>query len=83
MENLNYLPFDMSFDLSSLIAGLLFGIVGYGIFGHARKRKNVPVTLVGVCLMIYPYFVEGAFLNWLIGFLFCGVAFYFWKANEA
>lgn len=82
MENFANMPLDLSFDTSSLIAGLFFGIIGYWIYKQGRKKTNLPVTLSGVGLMIYPYFVEGALYNWLIGFLFCGAAYYFWESRE-
>lgn len=82
-ENLANLPLNLSFDIPSLIAGLLFGIVGYWMYKQGRKKINRTVTLTEVGLMIYPYFVDGAFLNWLIGFLLCGVAYHFWNSHDA
>jgi nicotinamide riboside transporter PnuC len=79
MEELNNLPFDLSFDISSLIAGLIFGVIGYWLYKQGRKNSNIPIVCSGVGLMVYPYFVNGALWNWLIGFVLCGFAYLNWE----
>lgn len=69
-----------NFSISSLIAGLLFGIIGWWLFKEARKRTNNYNVVIGVVLMIYPYFVTQAFLVWATGALLCWAAYYFWDA---
>ncbi len=69
----------MSFDVSSIIASIIFGIIGLWVFRHAKKTANLKNILVGIALMAYPYFVRGAVKNWGIGILLCAVAYYFWN----
>lgn len=79
MEELNNLPLDLSFDVPSLIAGLVFGIVGLYVFRRGKKESSMRLVMLGLALMIYPYFVEGATLNWLVGFLLSGASYYYWN----
>ena len=64
--------------MSSIIAGILFGIVGLIIFRHGRRNINNRNVFLGLLLMIYPYFVSNAWLNWGVGFLICAVIYYYW-----
>lgn len=68
----------MHFDISSLIAGFVFGVVGWWMFKQGRKKENKKVIGISVALMAYPYFIEGAIKNWGLGFLLCFIAYYFW-----
>lgn len=79
MEELNNLPLDLSFDVPSLIAGLVFGIVGLYVFRRGKKESSMRLVMLGLALMIYPYFVEGATLNWLVGFLLSGASYCYWN----
>ena len=78
MEELNNLPLDLSFDVPSLIAGLIFGIVGLYVFRRGRKESSMRLVMLGLALMIYPYFVDGAAMNWIVGFVLTGVSYYYW-----
>jgi len=40
-----------------LIAAGLFSIVGMAAFVYGRRQRLLVPTLVGLALMIYPYFV--------------------------
>jgi multisubunit Na+/H+ antiporter MnhE subunit len=79
MEELNNLPLDLSFDVPSLIAGLVFGIVGLYVFRRGKKESSMRLVMLGLALMIYPYFVDGATLNWVVGFLLSGASYYYWN----
>lgn len=79
MEQLASIPLDFSLDISSLIAGLVFGSIGFWVYRQGRKKENRPLILSGVAMMIYPYFIQGALWNWVVGFFLCGSAYYCWE----
>lgn len=54
-------------DSATLLWGLLFGSVGIGYFVYGRRQSNTLVRYVGLCLMVFPYFVEGTVLMVLVG----------------
>jgi glucose uptake protein GlcU len=67
-----------SFDIPSLIASLIYGIIGLWIFRRAKKMANLKNILVGIALMVYPYFVSGPVKTWGVGAVLCAIAYYYW-----
>jgi hypothetical protein len=57
----------MDLDGSSIIAGIAVSGVGYVLWRYGRKTSRPPHLLVGICMLIYPYFVPGALLICAIG----------------
>jgi len=49
----------MNLDAGSLFASMGIGTVGFGIFLYGKKQQRLPHVLVGIVLMVYPYFVPG------------------------
>jgi len=47
-------------DTNSLVASFAIGLVGFAIFVYGKKQRRPAQLLVGVTMMIYPYFVPGA-----------------------
>ncbi|MBI1862296.1 MAG: hypothetical protein HYR96_15385 [Deltaproteobacteria bacterium] len=74
MEELSALGFDLS--LPSIVAGLLFGVFGLYFFRKGRRDANWFLLFVGLALLIYPYFVSGAWWNWGIGAALTAVGFW-------
>lgn len=56
---------DLSF--STIMAGLIFGVLGMWLIKQGRKDAHIPWILIGLVLCVYPYFVVNAFLVWGIG----------------
>ncbi len=44
-------------DPTSLFLSFFIGLVGFGIFLYGKKQARAPQLLVGIAMMIYPYFV--------------------------
>ncbi len=42
---------------NALLASLVIGSVGLGLFMYGKRQRRVPHLLAGVVLMVYPYFV--------------------------
>ena len=70
------MPF--SIQSSTLIAGVIFGSIGFAAAVYGKKQRNLKVLATGIGLMIYPYFVDGALKNWMVGIILCVLAQQLW-----
>jgi hypothetical protein len=57
----------MNFSVSSIAAGFIFGVIGLYLVRRAKREANIASLLIGVAMMIYPYFIENDYLIWGIG----------------
>jgi hypothetical protein len=46
-----------SLDGNALLASLLVGSIGFVSFAYGKKQSRLPQMLVGIALMVFPYFV--------------------------
>jgi hypothetical protein len=68
----------MDVDANSLLAGMLVSSIGFVLFVYGKKQSRFPQLVVGLVLMVYPYFVPSALLMFgiavcLLGMLWLGV----------
>jgi hypothetical protein len=63
----------MSFDPASLIASLVVSSVGYVFFSYGRKQRRMPQIVVGVLMLIYPYFVGDVVIMLAVMLALCGM----------
>ena len=54
-------------DPSTLFVIIVFSAVGLAAFRRGKRESNIICLLLGIALMVYPYFVQGLALNALIG----------------
>jgi len=52
---------------SVLMWGMMFGSIGLGFFIYGKKQNVIVPLLVGMALMIYPYFIADLTLLVVIG----------------
>jgi len=52
---------------SVLLWGMLFGSIGLGFFIYGKKQKVIVPLMVGIALMIFPYFIADLTLLVIIG----------------
>ena len=64
-------------SVSSLIAGLIFGVIGMWLFRQGRSNSNLYFVFIGLILMVYPYFTKGPLADWGIGCILCGLAYHY------
>ncbi len=55
------------FDAYNLLAGFIFGVIGYGVLMYGRKLQRWKPISIGLALMIYPYFVYNRWALWGVG----------------
>ncbi|MGD0835863.1 MAG: hypothetical protein ABSB49_04370 [Polyangia bacterium] len=60
-------------NANSLLASLLVGSVGMGIFMYGRRQRRAPHLAVGFVLMAYPYFVASVPLMLTLAVALVGV----------
>jgi len=65
-------------DFAVLFAALLFGSVGLAAFVYGKKNASWRPMVIGVVLMVYPYFVEQAWLLYGLGVALCA-ALFLWR----
>lgn len=63
---------------SSILAGVVFGLIGMYVFRQGKREQNIPLVLAGLGLMLYSWFTKGPLQDWGIGAAFCAVAYYYW-----
>jgi hypothetical protein len=61
----------MSFDPASLAASLFVSSVGYVFFSYGRKQRRMPQIVVGVLMLVYPYFVTDVALMMIVMAVLC------------
>ncbi len=60
---------------NALLGSLLVGSVGLGLFVYGKRQRRVPHALVGVLLMVYPYFVPNLALMLVIAAALLGLLY--------
>ena len=65
----------MNFNFSTLLASFIFGTFGFFLLKRGRSEAHIPHLILGLGLMIYPYFFDNEFLVWGLGVLGLYVAY--------
>ena len=55
----------MEFDAVNILIAFVFGTFGLIYFRYGQKQAKIPLIIIGIILMVYPYFVSSRW--WLIG----------------
>jgi predicted membrane protein len=63
-------------NTSLLLWGLLFGSIGIGFFVYGKRQRAVVPLVVGLALMVFPYFVSNSFLLVAIGIALVALAYF-------
>lgn len=64
------------FDAPNLIAGFVFGSIGFVAFIYGKRTNLWKPMFCGLALMAYPYFVENVILLFGIGSLGTAALFF-------
>jgi hypothetical protein len=52
---------------ATLIAGLVFGIYGLYFLRLGRRLNHAPSIIIGIILMVFPYFIDRIAILWTVG----------------
>ena len=66
------------FNWWNIIGGIIFSIIGWYAFMHGKREKSWRPMMIGIVLMIYPYFVPNTLLVFALG-IDLSAALYFWR----
>jgi len=64
--------------MAKILAYIIFGAIGFAVFVYGKKNNLFRPLLIGIGLMVYPYFVSGTFLLYFLGIALIA-ALYFWR----
>ncbi|SMC24112.1 hypothetical protein SAMN02745857_01753 [Andreprevotia lacus DSM 23236] len=67
----------LSITPAALLAMLVFSVVGFVAFRYGKKQMLWQPMVIGILLMVYPYFVEQTWLLYLIGIALCAGLYFF------
>jgi hypothetical protein len=56
-----------NFNPYNLLAGLIFGTIGWGAFMYGKRLDLWQPRAIGVALMVYPYLISHHILVWVVG----------------
>lgn len=54
----------MNIDIGFFMLSFIFGAVGFVYFNYGRKQALIPQIIIGLTLMVYPYFLDSKL--WLV-----------------
>lgn len=57
----------LNFNPYNILAGLVFGTIGWGAFSYGKKLDLWQPRAIGLALMVYPYLFSNAWLLWGVG----------------
>lgn len=57
----------LNFNPYNILAGIVFGIIGWGAFSYGKRLDLWQPRAIGVGLMVYPYLFSNAWLLWGVG----------------
>ena len=61
---------------ATLLWGVFFGSIGLGFFVYGRRQKVVVPLLVGLALMIVPYFIPNTFALVTLGVVLIAIPYF-------
>ena len=75
------LPQASDFSAAKIFAYLIFGAIGLVVFMYGKKNKLFRPLVIGLALMVYPYFISGTFLLYFTGIALTALL-YFWREQK-
>jgi len=64
---------------TALFGAILFGAIGLAAFVHGKRQSLAAPMILGVALMVFPYFVSEALPEFLVGIALTAAA---WKFRD-
>ena len=52
---------------SNIFSGVLFGSIGMAAFIYGKKQGKTSPMIIGVVMMVYPYFITNTLISYVVG----------------
>lgn len=78
LKSSTLIPAVSEFSWLNLIGCLIFNGIGLVAFTYGKKQGGFRPLIIGIALMIYPYFFTKTFWLYAIGIGLCA-ALYYWR----
>ena len=52
---------------ANIFASVIFGSIGFAAFIYGKKQSNFKALVIGIILMVFPYFVPNTVAVYVIG----------------
>jgi len=52
---------------ANIFASIIFGSIGFAAFIYGRKQSSFKALVIGIILMVFPYFVPNTIAIYAIG----------------
>ena len=66
----------LQFDPANLIAGFVFGSIGFVAFTYGKRMSLWKPMFCGIALMVYPYFISNIWILVGLGVVLCLAPFF-------
>jgi hypothetical protein len=63
-------------DSAVLIWGVLFGSIGLGFLTYGKRQKAIVPLVVGIALLLFPYFISNVLILVAIGVVLIAVPYF-------
>ncbi|MCA9406668.1 MAG: hypothetical protein KC684_09025 [Candidatus Omnitrophica bacterium] len=60
-----------------LIGGFIFSGIGFVAFIYGKKNTEYKPMMIGIALMVYPYFLRGTLALYLVGIGLTAILYFF------
>ncbi len=67
--------------MGTLVASFVVSGIGFVLFSYGRKMSRAPHVLVGLVLLVFPYFVSSVLAVLGIAALLCGLLYFVARAG--
>lgn len=67
----------MNFNPHTLLAGFIFGMIGWGAYRYGSRLELWQPRAIGAALMAYPYFISHRVVVWAVGVGFLVLLWFF------
>lgn len=62
---------------ANIFASVIFGSIGLAAFIYGKKQSNLKAFVIGVALMVYPYFLQDPIALFVVGGVLTTLLFIF------